>query len=457
MGEMLSLSTLLLYYKRKDIQNEIIRNASEREVAVKFGEKGFGKRPDTLQYPDDILELAKQGATSFHVSEEIWDNPLRLSPTIKRKELDDMRKGWDLILDIDCNELEYSKIAADLLIKAMKHQGIKSISCKFSGNHGFHIAVPFKSFPQVVHNQETKSLFPEAPRKIAAYLKEMIRKRLSEEILKKDDASTVAKKFGKKFNDIVKDGSFDPFAIMEIDTILISSRHLYRMPYSFNEKSGLVSVPVDPSKVMKFDKESAKPENVAVSHFRFLDDSNAVENEARDMIVQAMDYTVSEEENKAIGEMKAEKEGEFKRHFEEIQTAVPEEFFPPCIKLGLKGLVDGKKRFLFILVNFLTSVGWSYEDIEKRIKEWNNANPEPLRETIIVGQLRYHQQNRKKILPPNCDNQMYYKGMLICHPDNLCGKIKNPVNYSRRKTFYLHREIEKETGKRSKKNVDMEQ
>ena len=69
---MLDLSTCLKYYKREDIQKEIIENAKDKETAIKFGEKGFGKRPDILQYPKDILELAKQGATSFHVSEERW-------------------------------------------------------------------------------------------------------------------------------------------------------------------------------------------------------------------------------------------------------------------------------------------------------------------------------------------------------------------------------------------------
>jgi len=39
---MIGLSTTLRYYKREDIQNEIVRNAKDREVAVKFGDKGFG-------------------------------------------------------------------------------------------------------------------------------------------------------------------------------------------------------------------------------------------------------------------------------------------------------------------------------------------------------------------------------------------------------------------------------
>jgi len=33
---------------------------------------------------------------------------------------------------------------------------------------------------------------------------------------------------------------------------------------------------------------------------------------------------------------------------------------------------------------------------------------------------------------------MYYKDFRVCVPDNLCQKIKNPVNYARIKTRYLN-------------------
>ena len=68
--------------------------------------------------------------------------------------------------------------------------------------------------------------------------------------------------------------------------------------------------------------------------------------------------------------------------------------------------------------------------IEKRIREWNKKNPEPLKETIINGQLNYHKRNKENILPPNCDKKMYYKDMRVCMPDNFCKKVKNPVNYA---------------------------
>ncbi|MCX6710882.1 MAG: hypothetical protein NTZ02_02220, partial [Candidatus Woesearchaeota archaeon] len=92
---------IIRYYSRREIEEEMLYNCPNREIAIKYGESGFGKRPDTLTYPDDILEFAKDGATSFHASEEIWKNPLSLSLEQKKADADALRIGWDLVLDID--------------------------------------------------------------------------------------------------------------------------------------------------------------------------------------------------------------------------------------------------------------------------------------------------------------------------------------------------------------------
>jgi hypothetical protein len=221
---------------------------------------------------------------------------------------------------------------------------------------------------------------------------------------------------------------FDPFSIIEVDTILISSRHMYRMPYSLHEKSGLASVLIDPGKVMDFEKWMADPEKLSVSGFRFLDSSACSRDEAKRLIIEAFDYRAEEEG----GEDYKEAAREFKkREFEIPETALPEEFFPPCIKEISKGIPDGKKRAVFILINFLSSVGWGEEEIENYLIEWNRKNNEALREVYWKGQLRYHAANNKKILPPNCENKGYYADMGVCKRDGLCRKIKNPVNYAK--------------------------
>src|SRR3989338_4183322 len=83
---MIPLHTTLNHYKRSDIREEIIYNSRNREVVARFNDD-FGGRPDTLNYPKDILELAKKVATSFHASEELWQTPLSLSTNLKKSEL----------------------------------------------------------------------------------------------------------------------------------------------------------------------------------------------------------------------------------------------------------------------------------------------------------------------------------------------------------------------------------
>ncbi|MDP7324175.1 MAG: hypothetical protein QF632_05445 [Candidatus Woesearchaeota archaeon] len=422
---MIDLSTKLLYYKRADIQQAILECAKDKEVSIRFGDKGFGKRPDILKYPSEIVELVMQGATSFHCSEELWKNVMHINSELKRGELDTLRKGWDLVLDIDCQNLDISGIAADLLVKALRHHGIQSVSCKFSGNHGFHIAVPFEAFPETVEGVETRTLFPEGPRKIAGFLGHMIQDHLRKILLEKYSVEDLVEISERKKEEVIVGGVLDPFKVVDIDTVLIASRHLYRMPYSFNEKSGLVSIPIHPDRVLQFNKAIATAKNAKVSKFIFLDRESVVPGEGAKLIREAIDFHLKEEIVEALNEKEVQ--------FEEIAEKVPQEMFPPCIKIIEKGMQDGKKRAVFILINFLTRVGWSYDDIEEYLKKWNANNLEPLREVNLLGQVRYHKQKQKKVLPPNCDNQNYYTGLGCCKPDGLCKRIKNPVTYVRRR------------------------
>ncbi|GAI04217.1 unnamed protein product, partial [marine sediment metagenome] len=150
----------LSFYSKKKIREAIVKVARNREIVVKYGDKGFGKRPDIIQFEGDVLELARQGVTSFHISEEHWSDPLKLQPGMAKKQLDELRTGWDFLIDIDAEALEYSRVTANLIVEALKFHNIKNISVKYSGNRGFHIAIPFEAFPEKVNNQDTKMLFP---------------------------------------------------------------------------------------------------------------------------------------------------------------------------------------------------------------------------------------------------------------------------------------------------------
>jgi DNA primase catalytic subunit len=493
---MIHISTLLRHYKRLDVQNAMVNSSKSREIAVRF-DKGFGKRPDILSYPNDVLEMAKKGATSFHVSEERWENPLHLLTGMRKKDQDALRTGWDLVLDIDCKSWKYSKIITNLLIQELKIHGVKSISCKFSGNKGFHIGVPFEAFPESIHDEPVKALFPEGVRRIATYLTMKIEPKLLSYIKANDSIENINKELAKpvtqktvckqcdkeqetkqKFQftcpkcnhqifteaeekyktcpqcsgimlkadlTIIKcrycqstnfEEKLDLTNLLDVDTVLISSRHLYRMPYSLHEKSGLVSIPVNPETILDFKKEEAKPEHVNFS-YKFLDTTNTQSGEAAQLILEAFDF-------KPESVQKAEKETEkkFKQSkkfddIDEVQEKIPEELFPPCIKIGLQGMEDGRKRFLFAATNFLSSAGYTNEEMQEIFDEWNKKNPEALREVNIKGHLRYHKSNKKNVMPPNCGNKAYYKDLGICKPDLHCPKIKNPFQYAKRKMFIL--------------------
>ena len=63
---MIPLNVSLSHYKRADIQQEIVANAKDREIAVKFNDN-FGKRPDILRHPSDVLELAPPAEDPVHL------------------------------------------------------------------------------------------------------------------------------------------------------------------------------------------------------------------------------------------------------------------------------------------------------------------------------------------------------------------------------------------------------
>ncbi len=474
-------SELLKFYSRRDIQEEIFNSAKNREFSVRFNET-FGKRPDVLEFPNDILEVIKSGATSFHLSEEHWSNPLQLTPGMSQKQLDKLRIGWDLIIDIDCKFWDYAKYITHLIVKALKSHSINSIGTKYSGNKGFHISIPFEAFPKTLNNQKITDLFPEAPKRITQYLIDYIDSEqtnyeltnyILEHITEKDlikyfsekgkQATKIickrCKKQGEKIiqeteficpncNTTIKDPSkykkcpkckklmtktpkkefkckycnstkyiekFDMAVLMDIDTLLISSRHLYRAPYSFHEKSKLISLPIDPNKILEFDKKQAKIENISKPESFF---KKPELGEATKLLIQAYDHAPT-----------IDLPEETKKEFKMPLKAIPEKNFPPAIKQILQGLIDGKKRAVFILINFLKSISWDIDNIEILLKKWNEKNDPQLKWGYIKSQLSYQKRNKAVILPPNYDNKAYYADMGIKIQTEE-SRFKNPVNYT---------------------------
>jgi DNA primase catalytic subunit len=486
-----------LYYANPKIQEAMVEFSKNREVSPRYFE-GFGKRPDILIYPSDILGLVQRGATSFHCSEEIWNDPMQLSSEITREQMDEIRKSWDLLIDIDSPYLDISKEAAKLVIETLEKYGIKNYGLKFSGNKGFHIIVSGEAFPREYEGKKMKESFPEWPRAITEFLfheiKPEFRKRvgkiMSFSSLEKDkeviriyckQCNNVASKgklmklscpvcglnmerrdvknsnrrlrclnsncagvlevieskeyyFCEKCMDIENDKhhlSSNKYPELfeeirgeladehaELDLVLVAPRHLFRMPYSLHEKTALVSAVMTKNEIDGFLPKDAFPLKVKVLNFM----PTNTENEAEKLLNAAMNWkkTVSKNEDKFDS---TKYKSPIK--YEKIDTSkLDENMFPNSIKKLLKGLNDGKKRGLFVLLTFLRTLNYNPEQIYTKIIEWNKLNVPPLKEGYVKSQIDWHLKQKKNILPPNYENDAFYRdiGIIDKKPD-----VKNPI------------------------------
>ncbi|MEM4270729.1 MAG: hypothetical protein QXO70_01385, partial [Candidatus Pacearchaeota archaeon] len=269
-------------------------------------------------------------------------------------------------------------------------------------------------FNLIANGQLTKLMFPDWPRAISLYLYELVKPKLIEKISKLNykNFSEVSSKYIKgeeKAGDVVE-------KVMP-DIILVSPRHLFRCPYSLHEKTALASIVIDKNKIESFQPSDADPLKVKVIPFM----PEPKENEARELLIQALDWY---KEKQHLNEKTNQGKNKFDR---EIIIDRSRLVMPPCIQTILKGLKDGKKRALFILINYFRSLNFSEQETVEKIEEWNKKNNPMLKQGYIKSQIDYTFKH-KKILPPNCDK--YFKDIGVCNPERFCEKIKNPLNYT---------------------------
>ncbi|MCH7850321.1 MAG: hypothetical protein IH845_01630 [Nanoarchaeota archaeon] len=507
--------TAMSHYARKDIGDAMFKFCKNRETIANFNNKYFAKRPDYLDYPTDIINQVRSGATSFHCSEELWSNPREINTNMTPEEYNEIKIGWDLLIDIDSKYLDYSKIAARLLTGVLEHHGIKNIGIKFSGSKGFHILVPFKAFPKSIGGDLTKDHFPEWPRYIAGYLFEAIKDKMNDEILKLSTREelefkgelitehlcpnckkpTITKKVGtyectdkirckgvvesmtsnrkeiicsncnaKMLRVLVKEVHFcetckinsskakwktstsggvtmkpqvefqenitTRSAEDSVDIILVSPRHLFRVPYSLHEKTAFASIVLDKNELENFKPSDAEPLKISVVK-SFMPDS--FPDEAKELLLQALDWgrKNTQEPTKKYEGAPIDLKG----------LTFTEEMFPPIIKKILEGIkTDGRKRALSLMLSFFTSLGFPKDFIDEKITEWNKKNYHPLKEGYIRSQVDWHIKNKR--LPPNYDKPIYKEFGI--HSPPIPG-MKNPINYTIKMALKNSRESKKAT------------
>jgi len=320
------------YYSRESVQKALLEVAQNREVVQVFEEGSFGKRPDLIQYPSDIVQAIAQGAVSFHGSLERWSQPMKLEVGLSKAEFDSLRVGWDILIDPDVADFEIAKTTTIQIVEALKDHGLHNFSVKYSGGKGFHIGIPFESLPEKINFQPTRFLFPELLQKVIEYTKWYIKENLKEELLRLDSPVNIAQRVGKKLSEITSPDGLDPFKVVSMD--LFSHRHLFRLPYSLHEKSLLVSLPIDKKNLEGFEKTFALPEKVKVDE-KFLIPRVKVKD-AEGLVIEAMDWA-------SRNKVEIKERSPFKIKFAKT-SPIPEEFFPPCIQKILMGISDGRKR-----------------------------------------------------------------------------------------------------------------
>jgi len=475
------------YYSRRDIQQAIYDFCKNRETVPRYYE-GFGSRPDMIDYPNDILNFAKKGATSFHCSEELWQNPLEINTDMTPEQYNQIKIGWDFLIDIDSPFLDYSKIAAKLIIQALEYHNIKNIGIKFSGSKGFHILIPFKAFPEQISEELTKDKFPEYARLIAQYIHDLIHDKLAQEILavssqgdKKDmfeiiytptKEKAIPQKLVKyicpnfkckaEVNSLTgttkktlrcpscngdlekieekeiyiansnKDNSeknpnlFQKKAtassvIDSVDIILVSSRHLFRTPYSLHEKTSLASIVIDKNEIENFQPRDADPLKVKIKNFY----PECREGEARELLIQAIDWAEKNKDKIAKKEFTG-------KSIDVKELTITEEMYPGVIKNILKGIKsDGRKRALTILMSFFSSLEMPQDYIETAVEKWNKKNYKPLKTGYIKSQIAWYIKNPR--FPPNYDKPVYRELNLLTPGEGR--DIKNPINYTIREAM----------------------
>jgi len=385
------------YYNRPEIQKAILEVCENREVVPVLANGGFGSRPDAVYYEKDIDQMFKNGAVELHGSVERWRNPLSLKSDMRKEEQDDLRIGWDLIIDIDCHKtLKEAKIAALTVIEALELYKISNYGVKFSGNRGFHISVPFEAFPpKIMALGKIETQYPKVPKAMINYLTDFIHKDLKERL------------------------GQEPKEVLSLDAAVIASRHLFRLPYCLHRKTWLVSVPLKKEEIHDFDPEQAKADNVK-AETKFLKFEKAEQTEGLDLMRAALFW-----DSKKVVEKKVDYE-----HIPLPATAITPEYFPPCIKNISAGLEDGKKRSIFALITYLHHIGWKRPEITQYLTSWNQKNKPPLADNILKIALNNQYGKEKVQMSPNCDNFAYYVDYGVCKPDDFCKKINNPVTYT---------------------------
>lgn len=247
LGYALKTGDVLAYYglERKDIAQTLFEYGKDRRVVMtndpnvlggSRGQRGF-------QTPDDILMLV-QKALDGNISGIPKKYP-SFHSTIGRYGgfAGRAQKGADIVIDIDVKD-NYKEAFRNgkKVIQFLDFYNIP-YRIKFSGGTGPHIIIPYEAFPEAI----LEGKFNEIYQKLFHII-------------------TSRSKAG------------------HIDSSFTSTNHFYRMPYSLNENTGLVSLPIRREQYDDFTPAVAEIWNVEIDEEWFAEP----EKSAKEAIIEML-------------------------------------------------------------------------------------------------------------------------------------------------------------------------
>lgn len=249
LGYVLSYEDILAYYgeEREDVAEAIFRYGQDRDTVLVLDSatlsRGHGDGPG-FNSPEQITEIARESLSEF--DERIPRKYPAFHGTVCRYtnagffKRDRRQIGTDMVFDIDIktNYRETFRHAARIVNFLDRYDVPYRI--KFSGNTSPHIILPCETFPQPFPKKEFQRLF-----------------------------KTIQEKSGAHDVD---------------DSFCSSSGHFLRLPYSLNEHTGLVSLPLTREQFDVFEPGIAECGNVQVDDGWFQLPENAHERMERFLV-----------------------------------------------------------------------------------------------------------------------------------------------------------------------------
>jgi len=130
-------------------------------------------------------------------------------------------------IDIDPHDVDFKKtkkVTAEVYEVLKRLKEVENLSVVFSGHQGFHIFIFFKTKWNIDN------------------MRKFLRELMDEKFGDRDDLTTSLASSGQ----------------IRLDTTLVKRRGTFKVPYSLDRRTGLTSLPIKPSEILKFRRTQAK-------------------------------------------------------------------------------------------------------------------------------------------------------------------------------------------------------